>query len=267
MSCGHRRWFLRNRDDNVEVPQTTDDDRKPPPPEVWESAPALFPVVGSAEPTLISDGGGLPFAPDGLTGDPTPLDPQDPAVAALLVQIDRGRQQAQPTRLFRPRARPAPMDTSDKLSGWRELARNPDEALFGRGRPPQLLTVAVRRGRRERWEPVGASNSRPLRAVRDGVRASSWRVDPNSPPEREARELRILVTELTMASGTPAEERLLEPEMYLDAERALLRVYVRPIEGYVGRAGKRETPVIVRLPEPLGQRLPVDGALFEPDER
>lgn len=229
--------------------------------------PILVPVSGPAEPELISDGGGLPFTPGQLFEPGPPLDPSDPAVGALIVQIDRGRQQAQPTRPFRPRARPTPMDVSEKLSGWRELARDDGEALFGRGRPPQLLTVAVRRGRRERWEPVGASNSRPLRAVRDGVRASSWRVDPNSPPEREARELRILVTELTMASGTPAEERLLEPEMYLDAERALLRVYVRPIEGYVGRAGKRETPVIVRLPEPLGQRLPVDGALFEPDER
>ncbi len=267
MSCGHGRWFLRDRDHNVEVPATSDDDRKPPPPEAWESAPALVPVVGSAEPTLISDGGGLPFAPSRMAGDASPLDPRDPAVAALLIQIDRGRQQAQPTRLFRPRARPVPMETSEKLSGWRELARDPGDALFGRGRPPQLLTVAVRRGRRERWEPVGASNSRPLRAVRDGVRASSWRLDPNSSPEPEARELRILVTELTLASGTPAEERLLEPEMYLDAERALLRVYVKPLEGYVGRAASRETPVIVRLPEPLGQRLPVDGALFHPGQR
>jgi hypothetical protein len=42
---------------------------------------------------------------------------------------------------------------------------------------------------------------------------------------------------------------------------------VRPIEGYVGRAGKpgkHETPVIVRLPEPLGDRQLLDGALYEP---
>ena len=67
-----------------------------------------------------------------------------------------------------------------------------------------------------------------------------------------------------MASGTPAAERLLEPEIQLDAERVLLRVYVKPIEGYVGRAARQETPVIVRLPEPLGARELVDGALFEP---
>jgi hypothetical protein len=230
-------------------------------------APILVPVSGSAEPELISDGGGLPFSPGRIFEAGLPLDPEDPAVAALIVQIDRGRQQAQPTRLFRPRAKPAPMTVSDKLSGWRELARNADEALFGRGRPPQLLTAAVRRVRRERWEPVGASNSRPLRAVRDGVRASSWRLDPDATPGPEAEELRILVTELTMASGAPAAERLLEPEVHMDDRRLLLRVYIRPIEGYVGRTARQETPVIVRLPEALGTREPVDGAVFEPAQR
>ena len=229
--------------------------------------PILVPVSGPAEPELISDGGGLPFPPGRIFEAGLPIEPEDPAVAALIVQIDRGRQQAQPTRLFRPRARPTPMEVSEKLSGWRELARSADEALFGRGRPPQLLTVAVRRGRRERWEPAGASNSRPLRAVRDGIRASSWRLDPDSTPGPEDEELRILVTELTMASGTPAVERLLEPEIHLDDSRVLLRLYVKPLEGYVGRAAKQETPVIVRLPEPLGERLPVDGAVFEPERR
>jgi hypothetical protein len=229
--------------------------------------PILVPVSGAAEPELISDGGGLSFPPGRIFDSSLPIEPGDPAVAALIVQIDRGRHQAQPTRLFRPRARPRRMEVSEKLSGWRELARNADEALFGRGQPPQLLTVAVRRGRRKRWEPVGASNSRPLRAVRDGIRASSWRLDPDSTPGPETEELRILVTELTQSSGTPAVERLLEPEIHLDDSRVLLRLYVKPLEGYVGRAAKQETPVIVRLPEPLGTRLPVDGAVFEPERR
>ena len=248
------------------MPGKSDEGPKPPAPQAWERAPALVPVVGSAEPGLVSDGGGLPFAPSRLSGDAAPLDPGDPAVAALIVQIDRGRQQAQPARLLRPRARPSALEVPEKLAGWRELARNEHEALFGLGRPPQLLTVAARRRRRNRWEPVGASNSRPLRAVRDGVRASSWRLDPDSEVGPDQRELRILVTEVTMASGTPAAERLLEPELYLDDERLVLRVYIRPIEGYVGRTAPHETPVIVRLPEALGGRRPVDGALYGPGE-
>jgi hypothetical protein len=224
-------------------------------------------VPGPDRPELISDGGGLPFAPWRLEEAEPPLDPADPAVSALLEQIDSGRRQAQPARLFRPRAKPAPLPVAERLAGWRELAREEDQALFGRGRPPQLLTVAVRRGRGKRWSPLGASNARPLRAVRDGVRASSWRLDPSFVATADTRELRILVTEVSMASGTPVAERLLEPELFLDDERALVRLYIRPLEGYVGRTARRETPLIVLLPEPLGQRRPVDGALYEPPRR
>jgi hypothetical protein len=246
------------------VARTEEEDRKPPPPESWEQAPTLIPVSAGAEPSLISDGGGPPFPPDRPFEPFEPLDPGVPTVAALLVQIDRGRKQAQPERLLRPRRRPAPLETSEKLAGWRELARSDDEVLFGRGQPPHLLTVAVRRGRRDRWSPAGVSNSRPLRACRDGIRASSWRFDPRFPPARDDTELRILITEQTMATGTPAADRLLEPELHLAADRAVLRVYVQPLEGYVGRSAKRETPVIVQLPEPLGDRQVLDGSLYEP---
>ena len=242
-------------------------ERKSPPPEAWEQAPTLVPLAAEAEPELISDGGGLPF-PAARPFEPfEPLDRGDPEVAALLVQIDRGRQQAQPERAFRRRAKPPPMSTADKLAGWRELARSGDEVLYGRGRPPQLLTVAVRRARGGRWKAVGVSNSRPLRASRDGVRASSWRLDPSFAPAADQSELRILVTEQSMASGALAADRLLAPELHLDADRAVLRVYVRALEGYVGRSARHETPVIIQLPEPLGERQVVDGAVYEPPLR
>lgn len=246
------------------MPARKDQALKPPPPEVWEQAPRIETVAAPAEPLLISDGGGLPFAPARALSPPARLDPTDPAVAALLVQIDRGRQQAQASRLFRPKAKPAPMEVSEKLAGWRELARTDDEVLFGRGTPPQLLTVAATRGMRNRWSPLGASNARPLRAVRDGVRASSWRLDPSFAPGPEEQELRILVTERTMATGTPVAGRLLAPDLHLDEQRAVLRIYVRPIDGYVGRTGRHEAPVVVLLPEPLAGRQLLDGALYQP---
>lgn len=244
------------------MPRDSDQDPKPPPPEAWEQAPQLETVAGPAQPLLISDGGGLPFEPERALPSAASLDPSDPAVRALLTQIDRGRRQAQPTRPLRPKARPAPMEVAEKLAGWRELARTGDEVLFGRGAPPQLLTVAATRGMRNRWSPLGASNARPLRAVRDGVRASSWRLDPTVELGPDPHELRILVTERTMATGSPVAGRLLPPDLYLDEHTAVLTVYVRPIEGYVGRTGKHETPVIVRLPEPLAGRQLLDGALY-----
>ena len=70
-----------------------------------------------------------------------------------------------------------------------------------------------------------------------------------------------------MASGTPVAERLLAPELHINPESALLRVYVKPLVGYVGRTGRHETPVRVRLPQSLGGRQVRDGALYEPGVR
>ncbi len=242
--------------------------RIPPPPEAWEHAATLTPVACTEQPALISDGGGLPFAPEQPFEPFEPLDPDDPAVAALIAQIDRSRQQSQRRGLLglgrrtATPAAPAPTSDTEKLAGWRALAGTDDEILYARGRPPQLLTVAVQRTRRGRWEPVGVSNSRPLRASREGVRASSWRLDPSFELTPQSTELHILVTEQTLASGALASDRLLTPELHLGAQDVILRVYVKPFEGDVGRARRYETPVIIALPEPLGSRLPVDGALW-----
>jgi hypothetical protein len=246
------------------MPQAKKEDPKPPPPEVWDHAQRLTPVASTREPALISDGGGLPFAPEAAFGPVAPLDPEDPPVAALIVQIDRGRRLAQPDRPFRRKARLPPMQPAEQLAGWRVLARSEDEILYGRGRPPHLLTVAVKRGRRDRWAPLGASNSRPLRATRDRTRASSWRLDPTYELTPEQTELRVLLTEQTMATGSLADDRLLAPDLYLDDDQLVLRFYVRPLEGYVGRTARRETPVVVKLPEPLGNRRVLDGAVYGP---
>lgn len=213
---------------------------------------------------MVGDGGGLPFETEATMMPFEPLDPSEPPVAALLTQIDRSRRLAMPQRLMRPRAMPPALTIEQKLAGWRVLASTDSEILYGRGRPPRLLTVSVARNRLGRWSSMGVSNSRPLRVTRDGIRASSWRLDPDFELTPETRELRILLTEQTMASGKLADDRLLTPEIYLNESELMLRMYVRPIEGYVGRAQKWETPVIIELPEPVRSRRVVDGALYEP---
>jgi hypothetical protein len=229
------------------------------PPEV----PTLTPQLCARQPDLVSDGGGLPFEPALGFAAFKALEPGDAPVQALLGQIDIGLKRTHKRGLFRRAPRPEPLDIDQKLAGWRALAVTEDEVLYAKGRPPQLLTVAVRRRRRDTWTVVGVSNSRPLRAVRDGVRASSWRLDPEFEPGPDATELRVLVTEQTVATGRPAEDRMLTPDLHLGDSEAVLRMYVRPLEGYTGRTRKHETAVTVQLPEQLGERTVIDGALYE----
>ncbi len=227
------------------------------------NATTLTPLLTGREPALISDGGGLPFPPAAPFAPFAPLEPGSPAVEALIGQIDFGRKQAAKRGLLRRPGQLPELDVEQKLAGWRELAATEEEILYAKGRPPALLTVAVRR-RRGKWSVIGVSNSRQLRAWRQGSRASSWRLDPEFDVTPDQRELHLLVYEQTNATGVTAEDRLLAPDLYIGADEMVLRIYVKGLEGYTGRTRRYETAVTVTLPEAVGGRAIVDGAIYEP---
>ena len=225
-----------------------------------------MPRPAPRQPELVSDGGGLPFPPAALADPPVRLDPADPAVGALIAQVN---QRTAPKRASRaPWRRDAPPPPSPSLEGWRLLARSGDEVLFARGRPPQLLTVAIRRdARRRTWTCIGTSAARPLRATRDGIRASSWRLDPTHETDPNDTVLRVLVTEQTFAGGQRAKGRVLPPDLHVNAEELLLTMFVTPQPGFQSRSPNPETPIRVALPHPVGRRRLVDGALYEVGQR
>lgn len=211
----------------------------------------LEPRPAAPEPALVSDGAGLPFPPSALDAPAGQLDPDDPAVAALSAQIAR---QTTATDSSSP----------PSLRGWRMLARSEDEVLFGRGLPPDLVTVAMRRnGPRQGWTSIAVSTSRPLRTTRDGVRASGWRLDPTCEPNPEDTIVRVLVTEQTWSGGTRADKRLLAPDLHVGAEELVLTMFVTPRPGFQVRSPNPETPARVALPEPIGRRRLSDGAIYD----
>ena len=156
-------------------------------------------------------------------------------------------------------------DTAPSLDGWRMLARTDEDVLFGQGLPPRLITVAMRReARRQAWRSLAVGKARPLRVVRDGVSASGWRLDPTRDPEPHETVIRLLITEQTWAGGKRAEKRLLAPDLHVGAEELVLRTFVTPRPGFQVRSPNPETPARILLPDPLGARRLVDGALYEP---
>jgi hypothetical protein len=230
----------------------------------WERSPVLEPVPGPRHPELICDGGGLPFPPAALAGRPDPVDPEDAAAAALLAYITRRAAPKRTVRALWKRGAATVAPEREGLEQWRELARTEAEVLFARGLPPRMLTAALRRsGRRGTWAFLGSSAARPLRATRDGIRASSWRLDPEHEAAPGDKLLRVLVTEQAFASGRTARERILPPEIYLDAGELVVTIFVTPEAGYQNGTPNPETPARIALPEPVGSRRVVDGALFE----
>ena len=211
----------------------------------WERSAVLEPRPAPRAPALVGDGGGLPFSPLALDGRPEPPDPGDPATGALVVFLG--------------------LTEASSLDGWRLLARTDSEAIFGNGRPPELRLVAVQRdGRRGTWTCVSQSTGRPLRATRDGVRASSWRLDPDYQLQPNDTVLRILLTEQTYAGGRRADGRVLAPDLYEGPDEIVLTMYVTPQQGFQVRSRNPKTPVRVALTQPVGLRQVIDGAVFEP---
>lgn len=231
----------------------------------WDKAETLTPAVVDLMPELVIDGGGLPFTLESLRAPFDPLEPDAPGVEILLEQIEAA---AGKTVVRLPWKQRDPEVSRQQLEGWRILARDESEIVFGRGAPPALVTVSVQRTRGERWSARSVNTARQLRVTRDGIRASSFRVDPDAPPAPEATLLRLLVSEQTLAGGKLAHGRFLTPELHVDAERVLLRFYITPLPGWQARTRRWETPVLVQLPEPLGERQVVDGAVyFQPAPR
>ena len=126
------------------------------------------------------------------------------------------------------------------------------------------LTVVMRRHHRHGWASHVMTKQATLRAMRDGLRASSWRPDPSHEPDPEDPVLRILVTEQTRAGGKRAGDRLQSPDLHLGADAVVLTTYVTPRSGYQTPGAAPETPALVELPEPLGGRQLIDGAVFGP---
>jgi hypothetical protein len=227
----------------------------------WERSAVLEPRYVPRVPELISDADGLAFPPSALDAPSKPLDPSDPAVEMLVAQLE-GRAGSALRR-----AREQPVDrrpSSSILDGWRLIARTGEEALFARGMPPDMVMVAVKKdARRGKWSRAERTAGRPLRVTRDGVRASSWRLDPTHELGADDTALRILVMEQTFAGGKRADGRVLAPDLYEDEHELTLTMFVTPREGFQTRSPNPETPVRIVLPRPVGSRELIDGAVYE----
>jgi hypothetical protein len=206
----------------------------------WQRCPVLEPLRAPRIPEFVSDGACLPFSPFLLERPSEPLDLSDPAVSALAAQLD------------------------GQVVGWRLLARTDTQVQFGRGLPPELLTVVVKHDAKHgTWSCVAKRTGRPLRATRDGIRASSWHLDQVVEHKPEDTVLRVCVTEQTFAGGRRADGRVLAPDLYESEQELILTMYVKPESGFQIQRPNPETPVRVALSQPVGHRELIDGAVYE----
>ena len=113
---------------------------------------------------------------------------------------------------------------------------------------------------------IGAYGScRPEIALGPNVSRAELRLDPAFPaPDAAATTVHLLINERACAGGQSPEGRVEPPIVNVTAESVIVAVLVREIPGGNDCPGNPDFAVAVELPEPLGERQLLDGAVFPP---
>jgi hypothetical protein len=142
-------------------------------------------------------------------------------------------------------------------TGWKQLTRDNDRAMYGLGRPGTVdFAVRIRR-QGTQWKWVGYGTCRP-QVVVPGFEIARWELTSKtlSPGTR--------VVPIAFETGACVKEDRFDHAQVVTTDDAVtITVYLRPIQlppgtacAAVGRLAHRD----VALPEPLGRRALLDGS-------
>ncbi len=113
------------------------------------------------------------------------------------------------------------------------------------------------------WRWAGAQSGGPCRletSLPDDLNRVDWRIDPSADPLTAASaRINVLVTERACASGQAMGDRLLGPEIVMTEDTVLIAFAATAQRGGQNCPSNPEQPVVVDLPEPLGDRQVFDG--------
>lgn len=148
-------------------------------------------------------------------------------------------------------------------AGWIEAVRTESRVLFIAPIEGGLARVDMKlEGGHWRASGWGGCTLRP--EIPLGMNIATFRVAPGETLTAETTELDVLVTEVECNSGEDARGRVQEPAVIRSAESmtVIFTVVARP--GGHDCQSNPETPFRLLLPEPLGDRVLLDGSSIPP---
>jgi hypothetical protein len=114
------------------------------------------------------------------------------------------------------------------------------------------------------WRMRGFGQCRPVADVGPGLGLAEFRVAGHERLTPETTELDVLVTERACNSGQDARGRIVEPAIIPGADAITVVFGVVPRGGVHSCPSNPETPARLVLPEPLGDRMLLDGSSVPP---
>lgn len=148
--------------------------------------------------------------------------------------------------------------------GWIEATRTDEAVLYLAPAVDgsfAMVTIGLDAGR---WSVDGWGGCQPRPAVDPAVGIAEFRVAPGEGLGPESSEFDVLVSELACNSGEDARGRILPPQLISDADSVTVVMTVRPRGGGQDCPSNPETPFLLQLPEPLGERTLLDGSTIPP---
>lgn len=194
-------------------------------------------------------GDGIAFHPSLLAVPGQAQNDPDPPAAALRVEITGSADE-----LTLPRA------------GWVRVAQLADRVQFvapdDDGDGWFVVGMMARDGR---WTLDLKGECQPEVVLPAGIGRAEWRLDPAFPlPGAGDRQIHVRINELACASGQPPEGRVLPPIVAPSQTAMTIAILVTNRPGGQDCPGNPDFPLTVDLPEPLGGRPLLDGAVFPP---
>jgi len=173
----------------------------------------------------------------------------DPAAAALRAALAPGE------------------DIDDTLPdrGWIEVTRTESMVKFlargGDGPGLAIVTVVPRDGQ---WTLDRAGRCELLPEIRAGLDLAMFRVAPGEELTPEMTEVDVLVTELACSSGQDADGRIRVDRIIPGDSSVIVVIATAPRGGDHECPDNPETPFLLQLPEPLGDRALLDAYSLPP---
>jgi len=152
-------------------------------------------------------------------------------------------------------------------TGWILAGIDAQDAEFiALGGDLGMKSVSVENGP-SGWKVSGWGDCSPRIVLADGLGAAEWHFDPGAPvPGPETRIFDVLVTEMSCASGRPADGRIVGPAIVASDDLVLVMFAVRPLPGGQNCPSNPSTRVTIDLGEPLGDRALLDGGRLPPGD-
>jgi hypothetical protein len=144
--------------------------------------------------------------------------------------------------------------------GWIRAVQTEDVVLFvapGGGVPWSMVKVQLRDGI---WSADAYGQCRLQPDIPEGLSLAVFRLAPNAVLAPETREVNLLVTETACNSGQDARGRIRVLDLAPAAASVTVLLGVVPRPGDHECPGNPETPFTLELPEPLGDRVLLDGS-------